>query len=169
MATRTTAARADSALADMRREVARVVRDGRDACEATHEQVAASIACSSARLSQYVDPAADATIDCARAALAPEPLRVAIAQHIAGERFVVVEVGGGPTVAASLSSHIDAARETAEALQAHLVAISDGRIDRAEGAHLERELDEAISRLVSLRQIARTAQREGVIGVEGVH
>lgn len=95
MATRTTAARADSALADMRREVARVVRDGRDACEATHEQVAASIACSSARLSQYVDPAADTTIDVARAALAPEPLRLALASLVAGPRFVVVHAERG--------------------------------------------------------------------------
>lgn len=98
MPLRTTTARADSALVEMRRDVSRACREGRDACEATHEQVAAAIACSPARLSQYVDPAADATIDVARAALSPEPMRLALARLVAGERFAVVEVGGGGSV-----------------------------------------------------------------------
>ena len=91
----TVTARADSALVEMRREAAEAVRRGRDACEATHEQVAASICVSRARLSQYADSASDTTIDVARAALAPEPLRLALASLVAGPRFAVAHAERG--------------------------------------------------------------------------
>lgn len=158
--------RADHALEMARREAADALRAGLDACEATRAQLAAGIDCSPARLAQYVDPGDDATICVARAALLPDPARVALAQHVAGERFALVELPHVETGREAIVEALAAQRETSEALAAHLVAIADGIVTRDEGARLVREVDEAIRELLRLRALGEAAVREGVVGVE---
>ena len=62
-----------------------------------------------------------------------------------------------------LRSLATAQREASEAITAALLAVADGHITRSEGAKLESECDEAIARLLAVRERARLAQREGVI------
>jgi hypothetical protein len=158
--------RADHALEHARREAADALRHGLDACEATRAQLAAGIDCSPARLAQMVDAGDDATICVARAALLPDPARVAVAQYVAGERFAVVELPHVETGREAIVEALAAQRETSEALAAHLVAIADGIVTRDEGARLVREVDEAIRELMRLRALGEAAVREGVVGVE---
>lgn len=161
-------ARADRALLEMQRQAADACRRGRDACDATHEQVAAQIYVSSGLLSQYVDAANTATISVARAALAPAPMRLELARFVAGESHAVVEL---PEVTAALGvdQAMRAQRETSEALSAHLTALArrpspDGRLrlERADAAELARECDEAIHELLRIRAAAHIAMRDGV-------
>ena len=155
-------ARADSALVEMRREAAEAVRRGRDACEATHEQISASICVSRARLSQYADSASDTTIDVARAALAPEPLRLALASLVAGPRFVVVHAD---------SEHVrdlhTIVRELSDVMSVAAASEADGYVSPEEA---ERELAEwaDVERVMSARrEWLRRAQRERGLRVVG--
>jgi hypothetical protein len=60
-----------------------------------------------------------------------------------------------------------AMHESADVVAAHAQAIRDRHITRSEGANLERECDEALRPILAIREIARLAQREGVVGIGG--
>lgn len=77
----------------------------------------------------------------------------------------VVELPATSTESDDLRAIADTQREASEAITAGLLAIADGHITRSEGAKLERECDEAIARLLAVRERARLAQREGVIAI----
>jgi hypothetical protein len=58
-----------------------------------------------------------------------------------------------------------AQRESADVVARGLDALADGRMCAREGAELAAECDEAIAALLAIRERARLAQREGVIGL----
>jgi hypothetical protein len=118
---------------------------------------------------RWLDPHEGQSVSVADLAALPIEVRIAVVRaDLLPGHVIVRETSPSDAGAASIAAHVAAQRETSEALTAHLEAIADGHITRAEGASLERELDEAIARLVALREHARQAQREGVIGVDGV-
>jgi len=158
----TSTARADSAIVAMRREAAEAVRRSRDACDATHAQIAAQVCCSPARLSQYVDPECDTTIDVARAALAPEPMRLALASLVAGPRF---------EVRAADAEHVrdlhSIVRELTDVMGVAASSEADGYVSPEEA---ERELAEwaDVERvMVARREWLRRAVRERGLRVMG--
>lgn len=58
-----------------------------------------------------------------------------------------------------------AQRESADVVSRGLEALADGRMCSREGAEIETECDQAIAALLAIRERARLAQREGVIGL----
>ena len=67
--------------------------------------------------------------------------------------------------AADLDLIMHAQRESGDVIATHLAALRDGHMSRTEGAQLEREADEAIAALLTVRERARQAQRAGVVGM----
>lgn len=56
-------------------------------------------------------------------------------------------------------------RSVTEAVSVALEATSDGHLTRAEGAEIEALCDKAIGLLLTIREVAKMAQREGVVGL----
>jgi len=154
---------ADEALADMRRQTARVLHGGLAACEGTRAQLAASLDCGASRLAQMADAHDDATICVARAALLPDPARVALAQHVAGERYTLVELGESDDLGDDMRHAVELQRTSSGALAAQLEAIADGHITAAEGAAIEAASDALLAATLRVRAVAQRAQRERVI------
>lgn len=127
--------------------------------------VAAANGVSRQLLGQWADPERDAAISVADAAGLPADGRMALAEYVAGEGFMVAPLPAAESCRAGIELHVRVLTETTQAVTAHAVAIADGRVDRREGAELECEIDEAIRALLTLRECARQAQREGVVGV----
>lgn len=148
-----------------RHDVARLLARGLlDACVTT---LAAGLGCSRQLVQHWIDPERDASISVADAAALPAPIRAPLAEYVAGPGYMMAELPAADTDGrASLALHVRALRETSEAVTAHAAALADGRIDRSEGRDLERKCDEALRELLSVREAARRAQREGVIGVD---
>jgi len=84
---------------------------------------------------------------------------VAVAGRVPGPG--VVRGGkGGTDLGADLEHALGMQRSGATVLSEQLAAIADGSIDAAEGARIERAVDEAIAALGRVREVARRAQRE---------
>jgi hypothetical protein len=160
--TTTVTARADSALVEMRCDAAEAVRRGRNACDATHEQVAAVMCMSRTGLSQCAKPKGGKTLDIARAALAPEPLRLALAAFIAGPRHSLVRAD----VEHVRDLHA-IVRELSDVMSVAATNEADGYVSPEEA---ERELAEwdDVERVMSARRDwLRRAQRERGLRVVG--
>lgn len=56
-------------------------------------------------------------------------------------------------------------RTVTEAVSVSLEATSDGHVTRSEGAEIEALCDKAIGILLTIREVAKLAQREGVVGI----
>ena len=119
---------------------------------------------------EYIDRcvAGEKQIHAADLLHAPEPVRLDFAQALIGEGRAVVDLPVGLSARDDLALVIRAQKETTEAINAHLAALADGRMDAAEGASLEAECDEGIAALLAIRERARLAQRERVIGLTGL-
>ena len=145
-----------------RAESSRVLRAALAKCEASRAQVAAQLACSDSRLSQFVDEQADPTLDIARAALLPLPARMAIAEWIMGDGYRVVAVPDASD-ATDLEATALIIRQSSELAATHLAACADHKVTRAEG-HLLEKAAEPLARLcLGVLELARSAQREGVV------
>lgn len=127
--------------------------------------LALTLGVSATRIGEWRAPEQDRHLSVADASRLPPLVRLVIAEHVAGPGYVVAEL---PAADAHVSDDLALAartqRETAEAVAKHLTAIADGRYDRAEGVELEREVNEAIAALLTVRETARRAIREGVVG-----
>lgn len=97
--------------------------------------------------------------------LLPIAARIELVREVLGETHDVVELPARTRAPSDLALVADAQRETGEAVACALRALGAGHLGRAEGAALERECDEAIAVLLTVRELARTAQREGVVGL----
>jgi hypothetical protein len=95
----------------------------------------------------------------------PKPVRRAVVAEIIDDDEMVVSLPDVSDDADDLALIMAAQKESAEVISTHLAALRDGRMCRAEGATLEREADEAIAALLVVRERARQAQREVVIGL----
>lgn len=114
---------------------------------------------------QWADAESDTQIGVADAAGLGPLQRMPLAEYVAGPGYMMAELPAcEETARAGIELHVRVLRETTEVVTAHAIAISDGRVDRREGAVLEREIDDAIRALLTLRECARQAQREGVVG-----
>jgi hypothetical protein len=156
---------ASEAVALMRRETADTLRTSLEQCIGTRAERAASLDCSAGRLAQMLDASDEATICVARASLLPDAARVAIAQLVAGERFVVAELPALDDTRSAFADLARAVRETGEATAAHADALADGVITAAEARNVRKEIREAQAALARLDALAADAEREGVIGV----
>lgn len=116
---------------------------------------------------RWSDVEDDAQIGVADAAGLPPEHRAALAEYIAGPGYTMaalpaVEADGR----ASMALHSRAMKAAFSLIEKHAAAISDGSVDRREGADVERACDELIREALLVREVARRAQREGVIGAE---
>ena len=148
-----------------RADVKRIL--GRFLVGACQSVIAAGLGVSRQYLGRLADVEVDSHLSVADAAGLPDAARMELAQFIAGPGHMVAEAPVADTNArAGMSLHMRALRETMEAVTSHGDAIADGNITRAEGATIERECDEAIRVFLAVREVARRAQRDGVIGVD---
>lgn len=149
---------AATTLATARAESSRVLRAALAKCEATRAQVAAQLACSDSRLSQFVDEQADPTLDIARAALLPLPARMAVAEWVMGDGYRVVAVPDASD-ATDLEATATIIRQSSELAATHLAACADHRVTRAEGHALERAAEPLVRLCLGVLELARSAQR----------
>lgn len=82
-----------------------------------------------------------------------------------GHGLAVVELPATGGIAADYATIAKAQRETSDVVACGLDALAAGHIGRGKGVDLERECDEAIAALLAVRELARAAKREGVIGI----
>lgn len=91
-----------------------------------------------------------------------EPLRLAVAQMIAGDDYAVSKLPHYDESTPELRAVNVAFRESTEALQATMDACEDGVVTREEGAAIVKQSTEALSAMQSLRAIGERAVRDGV-------
>jgi hypothetical protein len=150
-----------------KREAARMVRRALDAEDASHSVVAVNLGIRDpSKFSKMIAENGERHLPFHQVlGLPPNVLR-----HILGEvadtlGLAVVELPGEPSTADDLRMLARAQRETGDAVASGLDAMADGHITRSEGAKIEAECDEAIAAFLVLRERARQAQREGVVGL----
>ena len=98
----------------------------------------------------------------------PKKVRKPMAEGLLdGTGCAVVELPAAADAATDLSCASKVMTEVADVLQAHSEALRDGHICAREGRVIEDECTEAIAALLTVRERARQAQREGVIGTTG--
>lgn len=119
---------------------------------------------------EYIDRcvSGDKQLHAADLLFAPGPVLVAFCKLALGAGRGVVDMPAGLDAKDDLALVIATSRETTGAVNEMLSCIADGHMTAAEGAKLEREADEAIAALLSVRERARMAQRERVLGTTGL-
>jgi hypothetical protein len=138
-------------------------------CDAAwRSTVAATIGVTRQRIDQWLALDDDAQVSVADAMSLPQPMRMAAAQLIAGDGYMLAALPDIGDSSSDLDLVMRAQKESGDVIATHLAALRDGRMCRAEGAQLEREADEAIAALLTVRERARQAQREVVLGVTGL-
>jgi hypothetical protein len=152
-----------------RADVARIIGHGLLDANVTHVGAAEAIGMASAHLTECAKPGGAKHLHVADAPALPLPVALDIARYIAGDAYAVIALPTGETtdVASDLLLAAAAQRESSDAISALLMGVADGHLDSREGAKLEREADEAIRALLAVREVARRAQRERVIGTTG--
>lgn len=132
---------------------------------ASQSMVAATLGLSPTGFARLLDGESSHALTVADAIGLPPLVRRHIADLLAESLgCVLAEVPAAVGAETDLALAIDAQRETHEALAAHLSAIADGHITRAEAVELRREVAQAQSRLAAIGQLAERALREGVVG-----
>jgi hypothetical protein len=145
--------------------VARSLSRALAAVGASQSMVAATLGLSTTGFARLLDGEANHALTVADALGLPPLVRRHIADLLAESLgCVLAEVPAAVGAETDLALAIDAQRETHEALAAHLSAIADGHITRAEAVGLQREVRQAQSRLAAIAQLAERALREGVVG-----
>lgn len=105
-------------------------------------------------------------ISVADAAAMPLAIRLELCRFIMGEGYDVTEIPVLGDIRAELALAIEHQRDASTVTTEHLDAIKDGKIDRAEGARVETACDRLIRSTLAVREVARQARREGVIGCD---
>jgi hypothetical protein len=146
-------------------ETAAALRHALDTERASFAVVAAWLGLSESELKRCSSPTSGRHLSLADAAgLPPAVLRRVLVWLAEPLGLAVVEVpeSSGPVDLGTLAA---ATRETSDVVASALDHHARGHMTRAEGAVLARECDEAISVLLSIREQAMQAQREGVVGL----
>jgi len=160
---------ADQVRADARAEVARTLGTAlaSDACARNARVVwADAINVSTTHLDNCVH--GTKALHVADAMLAPEAVRLALAQLLAGDGHAIVELPTSTDQSDDFRLIATVQRESGEAISATLEAIADGRIGADEGARLVKECDEAIASLLAVRERGRSAVRNRVVEFRAV-
>lgn len=94
----------------------------------------------------------------------PIKARIRVLSDMLGAAHAIVEL---PVAAerTDVRFFTTAVREVTAAVLKALEAADDDRFDRAEGTDIEALCDRAISILLTIRELARQAKREGIIGL----
>lgn len=119
------------------------------------------------RLDEWADPDSARSLSVADLRAMPPAVRHSLLDWMASEMgCTVVE---RPPAAASLEDDLAVAlrvqRATSEAVSAHLAAIADGHVDRAEARTCLQEIEEAEQALGAAKQLMLRAVDEGVVSI----
>lgn len=140
----------------------------RDAVRATGKSdaaIAAELGVCETTVRNFGDAQKDAWTPLADVKGLPLEGRIAIARWLLGDDgYDVVKLPEPADIDCGLRLAAEAHREHAEALGCLLRGVG-GYIDASTGADLERESDEAIAPLLTMREIGRRAQRERFLAV----
>ncbi|MBL9112797.1 MAG: hypothetical protein JNM74_26160 [Myxococcales bacterium] len=128
--------------------------------------VAAALGLSETDLRRMMRPSSGRLFAAADLAALPTACAASLAAHLLeGHNLAVVELPKPSRDACDLRLVANAQRESAEAVACALEAVGAGHLTRAQAATLERETNEAIAALLAVREVARVAMREGVVGL----
>lgn len=95
----------------------------------------------------------------------PLEARIPLAQDLLGPTHGIVELPGEDSAEHDLGWFARSSREVVDAVSSAIEAAADGKLTRTEGAKLEVLCDRGISILMTIRELARQATREGVVGL----
>lgn len=117
------------------------------------------------RVDQYLALDSGVHIPAALVPFLPKPMRRAVTAATLAEDEMISELPGAVEAADDWRLVAAAQRESGQAITAMLEAIADGRVTATEGATLDRECTEAVAALLGIRERARGAMRERVVGI----
>lgn len=163
-------AQAPSVAREQRRvDVARILAQGLLDTRTSNVAAADRIGMADTHLAECAKPGGSKHLHAADAAALPLPVALDVARYIAGDAHEVIALptGDATDAATDLVLAAKTQRETSDVIAALLTGVADGHLDASEGKTLEREADEAIRALLAVRELARRAQRERVVGVSG--
>ena len=150
-------------------EAARIVGEALDAEGSSRAIVAAHLGVSERELGRCTSTSSGRHMPLGHVLGLPPAVVVRIAGRMVEPLGkAIVDLPKTSATSDELRALATAQRETAEAIAHGLDAMADGHMTRAEGARVEQECDEAIAALLVIRDRARLAQREGVIGLRAV-
>lgn len=96
----------------------------------------------------------------------PIAARIEVVEDMLGESHAVVELPAPHDRGeCDMRFLAGAVRQVSDAVSTTLEHATDGHLSRSEGAEIEQRCDRAIGVLLTIRELARSAQREGVIGL----
>lgn len=146
---------------ERRASLALALRKALDEAGVSQREAATLVGVDEACVRRWVDAHDPLTITVSDLAALPVEVRIAVVVHELLPGHVVVREGkGGTDLGDDLEHALEMQRSGATVLSEQLAAIADGSIDAAEGARIERAVDEAIAALGRVREVARRAQRE---------
>jgi hypothetical protein len=146
---------------ERRASLALALRKALDETGVSQREAATLVGVDEACVRRWVDAHEPLTITVSDLAALPVEVRIAVVVHELLPGHVVVREGkGGTDLGDDLEHALEMQRSGATVLSEQLAAIADGSIDAAEGARIERAVDEAIAALGRVREVARRAQRE---------
>lgn len=117
-------------------------------------------------VAQWRDPDAPRAMSFADALALPPGVRLVLAELLAGPGHVVVELPPDAGERSSLDHAAEMQRETADVFVAHLRALADGIVTRAEASPLRAELRQAIRLFLSLDRFLARAEIDGAARTE---
>lgn len=134
--------------------------------DVTQASVALDLGVGETMVAEWCKPEKPRSMPFADALGLPEVVRRALAQDLVGAEYAIVALPSQTEAAGSdLLAIARVQREAGDVISQHLSALADGHMSAAEGAALEREVDEAIGALLTVRERARQAQRERVVAL----
>jgi hypothetical protein len=151
------------------REASQLLRRAMDACGLSCDSLAFWLLTTKSRVERAQSTTYPDTLPLRDVlGLPPIALRVVVDALATQLGLTVVELPTLSEMREFLSLATSAHRESAEAVAETLDAVADGHVTRAEGARIEERCDRAIAFFMRIREEARRAQREGVIGLRAV-
>lgn len=155
----------EQARIERRREASRVFDDAMDEAGAGNPAVALMLDRDRRTLQAWRDPSDDKVPSLEAVIGLPSLVRMRITAYLAElDGRALVELPEAADVVCDLRAAAALQRESADVIARHLEAVADGHITRREGAELERECDELLAVVLAIRERARQARREGVVG-----
>ncbi len=140
-----------------------------EASDDSRPVVAAKMEVTVTELSRVTDPMSGRMFPLEHAlALDERAYRRFVGDLAARAGLAVVDLPKPSAVSDELRALATAQRETSQAIAHGLEAWADGHMCCAEGVRVEQECDEAIAALLVIRERARVAKREGVVGLRAV-
>lgn len=162
-AERTAREQRETRRAETSRALARLLVDA----DLPHAEIARLIGVSETIVHEWCDPTKARALAVADAMALPAPVRIELAELLAGDGYLVVRapVAGA---AADIAHAITVQRETGEVVASHLEALADGVVVGPEATRVRREIREAMRALAELDAAMEVAERERVVGLRAV-